>query len=107
MLPTNPKNPDGSWNTGAWAFRSAAEEKDFNERVRRLGARATLEAISHEREEAAFGEDERIREAADPTARTTTLKFPDGRVITMRSRETPSGRVVTVDAPLPMTTSRL
>jgi hypothetical protein len=64
MLPTNPRNPDGRWDSGAWAFRSAAEEKDFNERVRRLGARATLEAISREREESAFEEDERVREAA-------------------------------------------
>jgi hypothetical protein len=64
QLPKNPRNSDGRWDTGAWRFRSPAEEKDFNDRVRRLGAGASsVENVAKAYESAAFAEEDRIREA--------------------------------------------
>jgi hypothetical protein len=60
----NPRNPDGRWDTGAWRFRSPAEEREFHDKLRGLGETATPEQVGRAREDAAFREDERVRDAA-------------------------------------------
>ncbi len=100
---------DPRWTTGKQSFRSPAEEKTFYDKLRKAGRLATPEQIGRLREDAAFEEDDRIRDAhgiprtkwpwqPEPTPAGRLLR--DIQALTQDLKATDTARVPRSNCPL-------